>query len=164
MTAVVGLFLSNLAITTANHASLGHLLCRLGRLPEAKDPKKNLHACQACQGALLTIYKGHLITTACKELDLDSDWPKPPSGEVCIANFTQKIVTQCTIVPEAILGQHLEESEDGVYDYVVFCAILPPWYQSSPMHGVREMVSVYFDVGDFHHAPLPCREKDQVCP
>ena len=78
-----------------------------------------------CQDALLTIYKGHLITAACSELGLDSpdsDWPKPLTREVCVANIALKVLTQCTIIPEAILGQPLEESEDGVYNYArVLC-------------------------------------------
>ena len=103
--------------SSRDHASLSHLLCRLGRLPDAKDPKKNLHA---CQDALVTIFKGHLIKAACKELGLDcpdSDWQNPPTGQVSVAYIAQNIVTQCTIIPEAILGQHLEESEDGVHNY-----------------------------------------------
>ena len=55
--------------SSRDHASLSHLLCRFRRLPEARDPKKNLHA---CQDALLTIFKGHLIAAACTELGLES--------------------------------------------------------------------------------------------
>ena len=39
-----------------------------------------------------------------------------------MADLAQKIVTQCTIIPEAILGQPIKESEDGVYNYArVLC-------------------------------------------
>lgn len=101
-------------------------MCRLVERPEAKYPKKNLHA---CQDALLTVYKGHRITSACWELGLDSpnsDWPSPPTGEVCVADIAVKVVSQYTIIPEAILRQPLEEGEDGVYSYahfVPFCCL-----------------------------------------
>ena len=108
--------------SSRDHASLSHLLCRLGRLPEAKVPKKNLHACLY---AHLTIYKGHLITAACMEPGLDSpDSVRPSSatGQVCLADRSRKVVTQCTVIPEAILRQPVKESEDGVYIYArVLC-------------------------------------------
>ena len=56
--------------SSRDHASLSHLLCRLGRLPGAKVPKKNLYAW------LMTIFKGRLVTAACMELGLDG----PDSG------------------------------------------------------------------------------------
>ena len=33
-----------------------------------------------------------------------------------MADLAQKVVTQCTIIPDAILGQPMKESEDGVYN------------------------------------------------
>ena len=52
----------------------------------------------------------------------DSDWPSSATGKVCVADLAQKVVTQCTIIPEAILGQPMKESEDGVYNYArVLC-------------------------------------------
>lgn len=53
------------------------------------------------------------------ELGLDgpeSDWPSSATGQVCVADLAQKVVTQCTIIPGAILGQPTKESEDGVYN------------------------------------------------
>ena len=52
----------------------------------------------------------------------DSDWPSSATRQVCVADLAQKVVTQCTIIPEAILGQPMKESEDGVYGYArVLC-------------------------------------------
>ena len=122
-------------------------MCRLGRLPEAKDPKKNLHA---CQDTLLTVCSGHLITSACRELGLDSpnsDWPSPPTREVCVADIATKVVSQCTVIPEAVLGQPLEESEDGVHSYArVLCHFAALASEFADAWG-RGMVSAYFGVG-----------------
>ena len=108
--------------SSRDHASRSHLLCRLRRLPEARDPKKNLHA---CQDALLTIFKGHVIAAACTELGLesaDSDWPSSATREVCLADLARKVVALCTVIPEAVLGQPMKETDDGVYNYArVLC-------------------------------------------
>ena len=52
----------------------------------------------------------------------DSDWPGSATGQVCMADLAQKIVTQYTIIPEAILEKPMKESENGVYNYArVLC-------------------------------------------
>ena len=69
---------------------------------------------------LMTIFKDHLVAAACMELGLDgpsSDWPSLATGQVCVGDLTQNVVTQCTIIAEAILGQPTNKSEDGVYNY-----------------------------------------------
>ena len=43
-----------------------------------------------------------------------SDRPSSATGQVCLANFSHKVVTRCTVIPEAILRQPVKESEDGV--------------------------------------------------
>ena len=47
----------------------------------------------------------------------DSDWPSSATRRVCIADLAQKVVNQCTVIPEAIFGQPLKESKDGMYNY-----------------------------------------------
>ena len=73
----------------------------------------------------MTIFEGHVVAAACMELGLDgpdSEWPSSAIGQVCVADLAQKVVTQCTIIPEAILGQPIKESWDGVYNYArVLC-------------------------------------------
>ena len=115
--------------SSRDHAFLSHRLCWLGRPSEAKVPKKNLHA---CLDALLTIHKGHFITAACMELSLESsysDWPSSATVQVCVADLANKVVTQCTIIPVAILRQSMKKSEDGMYGYARvlchFAALVP---------------------------------------
>ena len=55
--------------SSRDHGTLGHLCCQLGRLPQAKVPKKDLHA---CLDALHTIFKGHIVAAARSELGLES--------------------------------------------------------------------------------------------
>ena len=52
----------------------------------------------------------------------DSDRPSSATGQVCLADLSQKVVTRCTVIPEAILRQPVKDSEDGVYNYArVLC-------------------------------------------
>ena len=56
------------------------------------------------------------------ELGLDSPDPDRPSsatGQDCLADLSQKVVPQCTVITEAILRQPVKESDDGVYNYAV---------------------------------------------
>ena len=103
--------------SSRDHGTLWHLCCQLGRLPQAKVPQKDLHA---CLDALLSVYKGHLVTAACKELGLNSpanDLPDQTQVDNCVRQVAQHVVDCFTIVPEAILGKPVEESGDGVYNY-----------------------------------------------
>ncbi len=63
-------------ISSVDFATLSHLFLRIGRLPQAKDPKKDMHA---SFDALMTIFKSHFITAACIEVgisSMDSDLPQ----------------------------------------------------------------------------------------
>ena len=54
---------------------MNHLFLRIGRLPDAKNPKKDMHA---SFDILMTVLKGHLVAAACTELGIsgpDSDIP-----------------------------------------------------------------------------------------
>ena len=54
-------------ISLRDHGSLTQLFTRLGRLSKAKKPKDDMHA---CQDALLTVFKGHIVAAACTELNI----------------------------------------------------------------------------------------------
>ncbi len=49
-----------------DYGSLSSLFARIG-CSKAKKPKNDMHTCQA---ALLTVFKGHIVTAGCKEIDI----------------------------------------------------------------------------------------------
>ena len=54
---------------------MNHLNLRIGCPPNAKNPKKDMHS---SFGALMTVFKGHLVAAVCTELGIsgpDSDIP-----------------------------------------------------------------------------------------
>ena len=113
--------------SAANRGTLTNLLERIGRLHDAREPKKNLHA---CLDGLLAIFKGHIVAAACKELGISSpqdDLPEPAPGgpphpKISTSELATRVMDQWTIVPEAILDQPLLETDDGVYNYAcVLC-------------------------------------------
>ncbi len=103
-----------------DHGTMTHLLTQLRRLPDAKVPKDNMHA---CQDALLTIYDGHIVAKALEVLGIGSTDESPtPSTTVDLKQLATTIVNDCTIVSEAILGKTIEESGDNTYNYTrVLC-------------------------------------------
>ncbi|KAL5474743.1 hypothetical protein EMCRGX_G026736 [Ephydatia muelleri] len=54
-------------ISPRDHESLNQLFTRLGRLPNVNNPKADMHA---CQDALLTVFKGHIVAAAYRELSI----------------------------------------------------------------------------------------------
>ncbi len=112
--------------SSSNRGTLMNLLGRIGRLREAKDPKKNLHA---CLDGFLTIFKGQLVAAADEEMgisspedDLPQTVPEGPRPKVDVFEVARRVVDRWTIVPEAILGQPLLDTGDGVYNYArVLC-------------------------------------------
>ena len=116
--------------SSRDHGTLGHLCCQLGRLPQAKVPKKDLHA---SLDALHTIFKGHIVAAACSELGLESsdvnlpeaarfDRRSPDKMKAYIQQLSEKLVNKYTISSEAILNESIEESRDGVNKYaLVLC-------------------------------------------
>ncbi len=75
------------------------------------------------------MFKAHIITVALRELGLkspDVDMPTQEDGRrptsIDVTELAKKVVRQHTIVSDAILGEPLDESKDGVYNYArVFC-------------------------------------------
>ena len=108
-----------------DHGTLGHIFSLLGRLPKANDPKKDMHA---CLDVLMTIMKGYIIATACKELglkDMDSILSiisqLKMGGEVknhsFIMDLAIRIVDDYLWMPNAMLNNPVSESGDSVYNY-----------------------------------------------
>ena len=72
----------------------------------------------ACQDALLAIYNGHIVAKACLELGIATADTIPPSTAVIdLKELATKIVDEFTTIPDAILGESMEETGDGIYNY-----------------------------------------------
>ncbi len=97
--------------------TISNLFLRIGRLSNAKDPKKDMHA---SFDPLMTVFKGHLVEAPCFELGIDnpeSDFPSTYS--VHVSGVAAKIVENFTI---AVLGHPLTDCQDRVYNYAwVLC-------------------------------------------
>ena len=78
----------------------------------------------ACEDALQTIFKGHVVAAACLELGIES-----PEHDIhtedkksLLKKVAQGIVNKFTVISEAVLGEQVESSTDGVYNYTrVLC-------------------------------------------
>ena len=105
-----------------------HFCSLLGRLPKATKPKKDFHA---CSDALFTIFKGHIIAAACKEMglsgpddELTDKLTDKSNTERCtyVINIARKVVDKYTIVGDAILNKPTSETDDGIHNYTrQFC-------------------------------------------
>lgn len=118
-------------ISSRDHGTLGHLCSLLGRLPKAKDPKKELNVCLE---ALLTILEGHFTAAACQILKIKHPDEEPQSlsavrgrcridkKKAYITNVATEIVEKYTINREAVLGKKVLDRHDYVNNYArVFC-------------------------------------------
>ena len=110
--------------SSIDHGSLGQLLALLRRLPAAKKPKKNMNIINVCTEVIFT---GYVPAYTCKELgidDVDSDisLPLPKSASTTdklryIVGLTTKVMLNCTVIKDALLGKPTSESGDGEYNY-----------------------------------------------
>ena len=111
--------------SSRDHGTLGHLFSQLGRLPHAKVPKKDLHA---CVDALMTVFKGHIIAAACTELDIDHSNAEITDGvpgkkstkeekRKFMYTLARKIVDKLTIVSQSFLGKRIPPTNDKVHSY-----------------------------------------------
>eukprot|EP00731_Ephydatia_muelleri_P014114 Em0007g1424a len=109
-------------ISPRDHGSLTQLFTRLGRLSKAKKPKDDMHA---CQGALLTVFKGHTVAAACRELNIGG-----PEGDIkdiivnmsLLNDLTVKVARRFTVIPEAFLNESVPDTGDQVHSYAqVLC-------------------------------------------
>lgn len=79
----------------------------------------------ACQGALLTVFKGHMIAAAWMKLGIDGiDVDLPPSVlERCskkadlMLQVAERVVRKYTVIHEAILRESCKDNKDWVYNY-----------------------------------------------
>ena len=113
-----------------DHGTVWHLCSLLGRLPSAKDPKKDMNA---CMDVLITVLKDHYVASACTLLGIDQPDSKPASLSTFIKmsarekysfiiNFSSQVLDKCGSVDTAILGETVTETEDGIFNYArVFC-------------------------------------------
>lgn len=114
--------------SSRDHGTLGHFCSLLRRLPAAKKPKDEVNA---CVDILLTILKGHYIAAACSILGISAPDETPKSVPTLtthqskmkfIAELSQQVVEQCSIISDAILRKTLTPTQDGVYEYArLFC-------------------------------------------
>ena len=109
-------------ISPRDHGSLNQLFTRLGRLPKANKPKDDMHA---CQDALLTVFKGHIVAAACRELNIGG-----PEGDIkdiivnmsLLNDLTMKVARRFTVIPEAFLNESVPDTGDRVHSYAqVLC-------------------------------------------
>ena len=105
-------------ISSVDFATLSHLFLRIRRLPQAKDPKKDMHA---SFDGLMSVFKSHLIAAAYIILGIDMDSELPPTVEVpfvpFVSDVASKVVDRFTIVSEAVLRLPVEDSNDRVHNY-----------------------------------------------
>ncbi len=86
------------------------MFTQLRRLPAAKVPKNDMHA---CKDALLTIYNGHIVAKACEELEIKNPSEDPlPSTTVDLKKIATKLSTNARLCRKP-----LEETGDGKYNY-----------------------------------------------
>ena len=114
--------------SSRDHGTLSQLFSLIKRLPAAKKPKEDMHA---CTDALFTVLKGYIVAAACRELKIDVDTEGIPSQEMKRWSYKQKIgfivqlsmktVEKYTLVGESILCQAVKESGDKKYGRMFVC-------------------------------------------
>lgn len=111
--------------SSSDYGTLAQLFTLINRLPAAKKPKKDMNA---CTDALFTVLKGHFLAFACKELgieDLESDINHPIltsrasdlEKQKYIVGLSMKVVENCTLIGDTLIGKKVRESGDKVYNY-----------------------------------------------
>ena len=112
--------------SSRDHGPLGHLCSLLGRLPKAKDPKKDFNA---CSDALFTILKGHFIAAACDILDIRKPDEEPASlgavkgscpdaeKKAYIYRVSREIVNKYSVIAESVLNQKVNDEHDHINNY-----------------------------------------------
>lgn len=82
-----------------DHGTLRHLLTRLGQLPNAKVPNKDIHA---CEDALQTIFKGLTVAAACLEIGIEGpdDDVQTADKKALLTQVSQSIVNKFTVITQ----------------------------------------------------------------
>ena len=79
----------------------------------------------ACQDALLTVFKGHIVAAACRELNIGG-----PEGDIkdiivnmsLLNDLTMKVARRFTVIPEVFLIESVPDTGDRVHSYAqVLC-------------------------------------------
>ena len=104
-------------IIPRDHGSLNQLFTRFGLLPKANKPKDDMHA---CQDVLLTVFKGHIVAAACRELNIGG-----PEGDIkdiivnmsLLNDLTVKVARRFTVIQEAFLNESVPDTGDRVHSY-----------------------------------------------
>lgn len=116
--------------SSRDHCTLNNFASLLGRLPAARDPKKNM---TACTELLLTVLRGHYLAVACSILginnydDLPSGLPDvqslaPQAKKAYIYDISCQVVEQCDLIENALLLNEVESTNDRIYNYArVLC-------------------------------------------
>ena len=111
----------------------------------------------ACQDAFHTIFKGHLVAAACVELGIEG-----PDDELLtdqrvdqelLEQVVKMVVSKFSIIPEAILGEAVADSSDGVYNYTrLLChfASLTELFVDAWSEGDGERIITYWKVFMLH--------------
>ena len=76
------------------HGTLGHFCGLLGRLPKAKDPKKDFNTCRYI---VFTVLQGHYIAAACKEMGIET--PDSMPQNVFKNNNSQQVNNDSMFLP-----------------------------------------------------------------
>lgn len=94
----------------------------------------------ACQDALLTVFKGHIVAAACSELQMED-----PNDDIKEQKFT--------VIPEAYLGETIPSNRDGVHSYArILChfASLVSLFVDACREGDGERVIRYWKLCMLH--------------
>ena len=78
----------------------------------------------ACQDALFTIFKGHVVAAACQYLKIDH--PQDELDQIVNKELLERVAknvsSKFTVISEAILGEAVVNSTDGIHNYArVLC-------------------------------------------
>ena len=102
----------------------------------------------ACQDALITIFKGHIVAAACKELGIDKpedDIKEKEINKCLLKNVADKVVKQFTIISQSFLGKPVESTDDQVHNYArvlchfasVVCLFIDAWKEGDGERVIR---------------------------
>ena len=79
----------------------------------------------ACQDALLTVFKGHIVAAACRELRIEGpndDVKGVEVNQALLEDVAQKVAKRLAVIPEAFLNESVADTADGVHNYAcVLC-------------------------------------------
>lgn len=79
----------------------------------------------ACQDALLTVFKGHILAAACTELGIEGpndDINGVEINQTLLKDVTLKVAKRLAVISEAFLNESVPDTGEGVHNYArVLC-------------------------------------------